>query len=191
MVRSRRVRMWRWRRNPLRRRSDLIEAWVVLTGWALVFVGSILAGLTSAGAFERDAERKRAESRRVPAVLVEDAQDRVSMRGTSDYRVWATVRWTATDGSTHTDEARVPVRARAGSTVTVWTDGNGRITVDPLTEGEARLHAVFGGVMVGTGAGGVVWGAVWVVRRGLERRRMAQWDTEWERIGTRWGWKAG
>jgi hypothetical protein len=59
------------------------------------------------------------------------------------------VRWTAADGSTHTDEARVPVRSRAGSTVTVWTDGNGRIVADPLTEGDARLHAISGGVLVG------------------------------------------
>lgn len=62
------------------------------------------------------------ERRRVPAVLVEDAEGRVPARGATDFRVWVTVRWTAADGSTHTDEARVPVRAEAGNHVTVWTD---------------------------------------------------------------------
>lgn len=71
------------------------------------------------------------------------------------------------------------------------TDGNGRIMADPLTEGDARLHAISGGVLVGMDVGGAVWGTVWAVRRGLERRRMAQWAAEWERIDTRWGWKAG
>ncbi|WP_443063316.1 hypothetical protein OG800_24170 [Streptomyces sp. NBC_00445] len=186
-----RVRLWRWRRSPLRRRSDLIEAWVVLAGWVLVLVGSLFAGLAAAAAVEQDAERQRRESRPIPGVLVEAAEDRAPPRGTSDYRVWATVRWTGADGSTRTDEARVSIRARVGSTVTVWTDGSGRIMPEPLTEGEARLHAISGGVLAAAGAGGMVWCAVWAVRLGLERRRMAQWAAEWERIDTRWGWKTG
>ncbi|MFE9765288.1 hypothetical protein ACFYPC_12290 [Streptomyces sp. NPDC005808] len=186
-----RVRLWRWRRNPLKRPSDVIEAWVVLAGWVLILVGSLIAGLVAAAAVERSAERQRAESREVPAVLVEDAEDRLPSRVGTDHRVWATVRWTSTDGSTHTDEARVTPRSRAGTTVTVWTDGNGQITAAPLTEGETQLHATWGGVLAGAGTGGLVWGAVWMVRLGLERHRMALWAAEWERISTRWGRKTG
>ncbi|MEV6939911.1 hypothetical protein AB0N19_37510, partial [Streptomyces sp. NPDC051132] len=36
-------------------------------------------------------------------------------------------------------------------------------------------------------AGALVWGGVWLVRDRLIRRRMAEWDEEWKRIGPRWG----
>ncbi|MBW8820836.1 MAG: hypothetical protein JF598_22125, partial [Streptomyces sp.] len=39
-----RVRGWRWRRNPLRRRSDVIEAWTVLAVAALMLLGAPLVG---------------------------------------------------------------------------------------------------------------------------------------------------
>lgn len=101
------------------------------------------------------------------------------------------VRWIAPDGTTHTDEARVPSKAPAGSTVTVWADKSGEIAAEPLTDGEIRLHASAGGVLAAAGAGGVVLGAAWAVRLGLERRGMAQWAAEWERFDTRKGWKTG
>ncbi|AVH54846.1 MULTISPECIES: Rv1733c family protein [Streptomyces] len=186
-----RVRLWRWRRNPLKRRSDVIEAWVVLAGWVIVLIGGLIAGLVAVAAVERSAERQRTERREVPAVLVEDAADRPPAGATTDHRVWAAVRWTEADGSTRTDEARVPPRTRAGSSVTVWTDQNGRITAAPLTEGEARLHAVSGGVLAAASTGGLVWGAVRAARSGLERRRLAEWAAEWERIDTRWRWRTG
>lgn len=189
--RFRRVRLWRWRSNPLRRRSDLVEAWIVLTAWVCALVGGLLAGLVTAHAVEAAAERQRAQRREVSAVLVEDAKDPVPARATTDYRVWATVNWTAPDGSTYRDEVRVPPKAPAGSTVTVWTDASGYITAEPLTDGEARLHAVSGGVLAAVGAGGTVLVAARIVRLRLDQRRLAQWTAEWERIDTRWGWKTG
>lgn len=189
--RCRKVRMWRWRSNPLRRRSDLVAAWVVLTAWVFALVGGLLAGLAAAHAVEAAAERQRAQSREVSAVVVEDAKDAVPARATTDYRVWATVRWTAPDGSTYTDEARVPPKAPAGSTVTVWTDADGYITAEPLSDGEARLHAVSGGVLAAVGVCGTVLGAAWVVRLRLEQRCLERWAAEWERIDTRRGWKTG
>lgn len=33
------VWLWRWRRNPLRRRSDALEAWIMLTAWAFTVLG--------------------------------------------------------------------------------------------------------------------------------------------------------
>ncbi|WP_341845978.1 Rv1733c family protein, partial [Streptomyces curacoi] len=193
MAASRRatVRLWRWRCNPLRRGSDVVEAWVVLLGWVFALVGGLLVGVMAADAVERDAERQRAERRQVPAVLVEDANDRLPERAATDYRVWATVRWAAPDGSTHRDEARVPSKTPAGSKITVWTDKNSEVTAEPLSDGETRVHAILGGVLTGAGAGGVVLCAAWAVRLGMDRRRLAQWAAEWELIDTRKGWKTG
>ncbi|MFF8968978.1 hypothetical protein [Streptomyces sp. NPDC014995] len=183
------MRLWRWRRNPLRRRSDLVEAWIVLAAWVCALLGGLVAGFATADAVEAEAARQRVQNRQVSAVLVEDAKDRVAARATTDHRVWATVRWTAPDGRTYTDEVRVAPKAPSGSTVPVWTDGKGRVTAEPLTEVESRLHAVSGGVLAAAAAGGTVLGLVWVVRLGLERRRLAQWAAEWERIDSRRGWQ--
>ncbi|WP_039931794.1 Rv1733c family protein [Streptomyces viridochromogenes] len=185
------VRGWRWRHNALKRRVDVVEAWVVLAGWVLALVGGVLAGLLAAGAVETAVERQRAERRQVAAVVVEDAPGPSMARSAGDHRVWGKVRWTAPDGTTHREQARVPARAPAGSTTPVWVNRSGDITAPPVSDVEAWLHTAVGGGLAGVFAGGVVLGAVWLTRLSLDRRRMAQWDAEWERIDTRRGWKTG
>ncbi|QYX75914.1 Rv1733c family protein [Streptomyces akebiae] len=186
-----RIRCWRWRRNPLRRLSDVIEAWIILAGWVLALAGGLYAGLAGADAVQRSADRQRTERREVPAALVEDAKGQVPARAAGDPRVWATVRWTAPDGSARTGKARVPATSPAGEQVTVWIDKSGHLTAPPLTDGQARSHAAAGGLLVAVGAGGIVLAAVSVARFHLNQRRMRQWAVEWERIDTRWGRKAG
>ncbi|MCK8437279.1 hypothetical protein G3I77_31050 [Streptomyces sp. D2-8] len=185
------VRWWRWRRNALKRRVDVVEAWVVLAGWVLALLVGLVAGLMAAGTVERAVDRQRAESRQVPAVLVKDAPGPSPAREASDQRVWGKVRWTAADGSAHREEARVPPRAPAGSTVSVWVNRSGDITTPPVSGGEAWLHIAVGGALAGAFAGCAVLGVTWVTHLALDRRRMAQWDAEWERIDTRRGWKTG
>ncbi|TXS52380.1 hypothetical protein EAO75_08810 [Streptomyces sp. uw30] len=186
-----RVRLWRWRRNPLRRRCDVVEAWVVLCGWLLALLGAVFGGIAAAEAVVHSAEQQRAESHRVTAVLVKDAEDPGPARVTSDHLVWATVRWTDANGSVRTDEARVAPKTKAGGKVEVWTDRSGVLPKEPLSETEILLHAVAGGVLAGAGAAGVVLGSAWVVRLGMERRRLQQWAAEWEQLDTPWGWKTG
>ncbi|WP_059082510.1 Rv1733c family protein [Streptomyces scabiei] len=185
------VRCWRWRRNPLRRLSDVIEAWIILAGWVMALVGGLYAGLAAADAIERSADRQRTERREVSAVLAEDAKGKVPARAAGDPRVWATVRWTAPDGSTRTGEARVSATSPAGDRVTVWIDKSGHLTAPPLTDGQARSHAAAGGLLVATGVGGIALAAVRVARFHLNQRRMEQWAVEWERVDTRWGRKTG
>ncbi|MFC8141022.1 hypothetical protein ACFUKV_04525 [Streptomyces paradoxus] len=185
------VRWWRWRRNALKRRVDVVEAWVVLAGWVLALLGGLVAGMLAAGTVERAAERQRAESRQVTAVVVEDAPGPCPARTASDHRVWGKVRWTAPDGSTHREEARVAPRAPAGSTISVWVNRSGDVTSRPVSSGEVWLHTAMGGALAGFFAGGTVLAAAWLTRLALDRRRLAQWDAEWERIDTRRGWKTG
>ncbi|OXS36673.1 Rv1733c family protein [Streptomyces sp. XY006] len=185
------VRWWRWRRNALKRRVDVVEAWVVLAGWVCALLGGAAGGLSAAAAVDRAVERQRAESRRVSAVLVEDAPGPSPARAASDQRVWGTVRWTAPDGSAHRNEARVPPRAPAGSTIPVWVDRRGDLTTAPVSDGEAWLHTALGGTLAGSFAAGTLLGAAWLTRLCLDRHRMAAWDAEWERLDTRRGWKTG
>ncbi|MFE0516798.1 hypothetical protein ACFW2E_44850, partial [Streptomyces sp. NPDC058964] len=113
---------WRWRSNPLRRRSDTVEAWIVLATWILALVGGIIAGALAAVMVDGNLAARRAEVHPVSAVLTRDSVDAVpAAGGYDDSRVWATVRWTAADGSVHTDRAKVTPGIAAGSRVTVWT----------------------------------------------------------------------
>ncbi|MFD4525736.1 hypothetical protein ACFWP7_17760 [Streptomyces sp. NPDC058470] len=184
------VWLWRWRRNPLRRRSDALEAWVVLVAWALTVFGGVLSGLAAAQSVEHGLARQRAEWHSVPAQLMADATESTRTESGAD-RVWAKVRWTAPDGSARTGQARVDTGTTEGTPVTVWTDPEGRLVTRPATASQAQLRASMVGVLIGlsVAAGPFVCGQL--VRGRLERRRMDQWDEEWERFGPIWGRRTG
>ncbi|WP_037890862.1 Rv1733c family protein [Streptomyces viridochromogenes] len=183
------VWLWRWRRNPLKRRADAVEAWALLAAWVLTVLTGVLAGLTTAGTVEHSMARERVEWRPVVALLTERAPGTADSRsGTaSGEHVWAKVRWYAPDGSPHTGQARVRPGSGVGTPVTVWTDAQGRLVTRPATESEARSRAALVGGLAGVCAGFVPFVAGRAVRRRLESRRIDQWGHEWARVGPLWG----
>src|SRR5688572_15293030 len=88
------VWLWRWRRNPLSRRGDRMESWVLLVAWTLTLFGGVAAGLVAADSVESGLARQRAEWRQVGAVLTEDAPEPAGTSSTGTEKVWAKVRWT-------------------------------------------------------------------------------------------------
>ncbi|MFF7980154.1 hypothetical protein ACFZDK_13635 [Streptomyces sp. NPDC007901] len=193
MVRTRgaRVRMWRLRRNPLRRRSDVVDAWILLAAWLIALAVGLITGLAAGSAVDHQLDRQRAERRTVPAVLTANAPGRTSASAVDDGRVWATVRWTAPDGSTHTGRTTVHPGAKAGTPVTVWIDRQGRLTSEPLAPVDAAFQVTWTGVLVALTTGGAVLGVTQLVRLRLERRRLERWDEEWARVDSPKGWKTG
>ncbi|MFD1657703.1 hypothetical protein ACFSL4_05575 [Streptomyces caeni] len=185
------VWLWRWRRNPLRRGSDVLEAWLVLAVWVLIVVGGVLTGLAATHAVERGMARERAEWRPVVALLSQDAPRAAAARVSRPARVWAKVRWTGTDGSPHSGLARVAAGSPTGTAVTVWTDRDGSVVSRPATASEARTRAAAVGALAGVGVGVVPFTSGRIIRGCLERRRMAQWDEAWARFGRTWGHKTG
>lgn len=175
-----RVWLWRWRRSPLRRRSDRAEAWIVLGTWVLALLGAVLAGVATADAMERGMAKNRAQTRAVSAVLTENATE--SELGT----VWVKVRWTDANGGSHTDRTKVDADTTAGTTVTVWVNREDELVSKPVAPSEARLQAAAGGVLVALGAGTGVLVAGRLPRALLERWRLAEWEAEWERVGPGW-----
>ncbi|MFD0392491.1 hypothetical protein ACFQ3Z_05450 [Streptomyces nogalater] len=101
------MRLWRWRRNPLKRHSDVVEAWIVLVGWLLVLLVGTVAGVAAAQTSESAFTARLARLQPVSAVLTDGAARTPAAGGGYDGRVWATVRWTDADGSVHTGHARV------------------------------------------------------------------------------------
>ncbi|MFG2634662.1 hypothetical protein ACGFX8_12150 [Streptomyces sp. NPDC048362] len=182
------VRLWRWRRNSLRRHSDVVEGWIVLATWVLALLCAAVVGVVATQASDSAFSARRAHLHTVTAVLTADAaKSPRDGTGYDDGRVWASVRWTDADGSRHTDRTKVYPGAPAGSRLTVWTNQTHRVVPPPVTGASAGLQAALTGVLVGPSAGAAVWGVGWVVRSRLIRRRMAEWDEEWKHIGPRWG----
>ncbi|MFG3089316.1 hypothetical protein ACGGAI_17010 [Streptomyces antibioticus] len=189
--RGRKVWWWRWRRNPLKRRADTVEAWVVLGAWTLTLLVGALAGWAAIGAVERSLARERVEWRPLVGRLTGQAPGQSTGGSARGDHVWAEVGWTGPDGSAHTGQVRVASGSPAGTPVTLWTDGRGRLVTQPVTPAQARLRAVLVGCLAGAGAATFPYAAGHCLRSRLERRRIRQWDTDWAEFEAVWGRRMG
>ncbi|MFF4899906.1 hypothetical protein [Streptomyces sp. NPDC001068] len=183
------VWLWRWRRNPLKRPGDALEAWVLLGAWLFTLVAGVVGGLAAARSVEDGLARERAQWHPVVAHVLDRAPGRPGPESGSSggERVWARVGWTVSDGSAHTGQARVAAGSAIGTPVTVWSDPQGHLVTRPATASEAHVRSALIGGLVGLSTAAVPFVAGLVVRGRLERRRMDRWDAEWARFGPQWG----
>ncbi|CAL9353051.1 hypothetical protein SUDANB58_00503 [Streptomyces sp. enrichment culture] len=189
--------LWRWRRNPLCRTTDLVEAWVALAALLLMLLSAPVTGLLVGGAAQRalqEAVREQHASRQPVTATVVRELDRTSLDIDPETGAAAGLRsrvladWTAPDG---TERRGVVMTAlgdpRPGDRFRVWTDRQGRAAARPLDPAAATTHAVlagFGAALVA--AGGVETARRLIVWR-MVRRRYARLDQAWNRVGPDWG----
>ncbi|MET8944061.1 hypothetical protein ABZX30_10840 [Streptomyces sp. NPDC004542] len=185
-----RVPLWRWRSNPVRRRDDVLEAWLLLVMWVLVAVGGTAAGVVTARAADQGFARQRADRTPVRAVLLDDVP-RTPTSGTGGNLASARVRWTASDGSPRTGRTLVAGGKTGGSAVRVWIDGRGKLGTRPPSVTAAAVEAGCLGASAALAVTGLVLGAGSVGRKLLDCRRIQQWDREWTLVGPQWGHKTG
>jgi hypothetical protein len=186
-----RVCGWRWQRNPLRRHSDVVEAWAVLVVAVLLFVVAPLVGVAAglrahsqAGALAAAARASRHEVR---AQVIGDPPRRVSaVEGDRQNPYRAQVRWTEPGKVTRTAWTRVPAGTRTGDTVSVWFDAQGRPVAPPPDDTAVWQHSVTIGVCAAGGTAAVVLFGHALERRIALRHRMAEWEREWAETGPRW-----
>lgn len=176
------IRGMRPDRNPLRRKSDRIETFVLAGSLAAAIAAAPFAAHLAgeAGyAAARHAERSElSSSHEVKAVLLRSAGGTTT--GYSLQSAFpAQVRWTGPGGRIHAGQVMVPVAMRKGATIDIWVDAAGRVITPPLqpaqVAGQADLAAT--GAIAGL-ALLYICEAV-VVRQLLNRRRLAAWDAEW------------
>lgn len=192
------VGLRRWRHNPLRRKTDLVEAWVALGALVLLFLAVPAIGWISGTATDetlrrtiraQHEDRHRTEAR-VVRLATGSARVMYDPETSAERETGRPViaKWTAPDGSRHTGAVRsAPATVRAGDTFPVWTDHGGELTERPTDLTTARTHAVLAGIGVAALAAGLVEAARRMVVRKLNQRRYARLDLAWAQAGPDWG----
>jgi hypothetical protein len=176
-------------RNPLTRRSDLIEVWLVPAAIAaFLALSPLVAGAAGMWVHADNAAAHRAQAawHRVTAVLLQAAPGpMMSDNGGNSWVAWTAARWTAGGRS---QLGRVPAAAgtRAGSTVPVWLDRAGNARLPPLTADQARGRVIEAASVALAGLAILLAGMALLGRWVLDRRRLASWETAWLSVGPQW-----
>jgi hypothetical protein len=180
--------------NPLRRRSDVIAAWLLPAAILLFFaLGPVIYTITGMRVRADNAAAQRAEAtwHHVQGTLLqESAGPQQQGSGANSWTVLAPVRWVL-DGRPHTADIFVPSDTPAGSHVAVLLDRAGKLEMPPLTAAQLD-NRVFADALVALAALAVLLTCLkWGIRRMLDRRRLAGWETEWLAVGPRWSRQQG
>ncbi|MFR9796910.1 hypothetical protein ACL02U_13530 [Streptomyces sp. MS06] len=189
--------LWRWRRNPLCRATDLAEAWLALVALLLVAVAApvtgVLTGRSAQDSLQRTVRAQHRTRHLVTATVVRETGSSAPEAdpGSAALRVLRSrvvADWTAPDGLRHEGPLIAPLeKPRRGDRFAIWTDSHGNTVARPLDAATATMHAVLAGLGVALlAAGGVVLGRRLVLGL-LVRRRYAHWDRAWGRAGPDWG----
>ncbi|MGW7413989.1 Rv1733c family protein [Streptomyces sp. NPDC054863] len=189
--------VWRWRDSPLRRGTDLVEAWVALGALLLIVFAAPAAGLAvglRANASLQHAVRVQQQERHATTGLVLRPLREQRTYGEAEAGagypgpVGVLARWTAYDGSRHTGRATTARRtADPGDTFPLWTDDRGRIVNRPVDASTAAVQAALTGIGAAALAGGLAHGARLLVVRRLVQRRYEHLDRAWAKAGPEWG----
>ena len=189
--------LWRWRHNPLRRTTDLAEAWLALAALLLILVAAPLFGFLIGGlaqdALQQSVREQRLDRHPVVATVVKKADrtpldpDPETASGRDSHnRVIAD--WTGPDGTARHGTVMAALNSpRRGDHFTVWTDESGRIVGRPLDTATATTHAVLAGFGVAAFCTALVEGSRRLVVWRMVRRRYDRWDQAWSQAGPDWG----
>jgi hypothetical protein len=176
-------------RNPLRRRIDRVEAYLLAGLFVAAATGAPLAAQAASRAAYSGALRTQQEQlatrQQVKAKLTEPAGS--SMNGyTLSEEVPTSATWKSATGVPGSGHVLAESGRSEGSVVIVWTTPNGHQANPPLTaaqvagQGDAGALGAVAGVIVAflTGTG--------VVRYVMYRRRMAAWEADWLLTAPTW-----
>ncbi|MGP2442177.1 Rv1733c family protein [Streptomyces sp. JW3] len=189
--------LWRWRHNPLRRATDLAEAWVALATLLFMLcvapVLGVLVGTAADDALRRSVHDQQQTRHRVTATVVREL-DRSPLdvdpetAAAGDLRSRVLAEWTAPDGSARHGPVLASIDSpHAGDRFGIWTDQHGRTVARPLDAATAATHAVLAGTGAALAAAALAEGARRLVLWRMVRRRYARLDRAWDRAGPDWG----
>ncbi|MEV2246665.1 hypothetical protein [Streptomyces sp. NPDC049970] len=189
----------RWRRNPVCRPTDRLEAWVALAALLLMVVVAPVLGWLSGSltddALQRSVRAQHAHRHLTPAVVVREAsgtsrfaQDPEAAVAEDTARTSVVAGWRAPDGTARTGKVSTTSAVAApGTRIRVWTDDRGFPATRPMDAATARTHAVLAGIGVTLLAGGLTETARRLVVWRMMQRRYTRLDHAWAEVGPDWG----
>jgi hypothetical protein len=177
-------------RNPLRRASDRVEAWIRV-GLVALFVtlgplAAVAAGHWAYHAQVAAINAQAANTHAVKAVLLEPTTTSGDMAlARLGGQVWARAQWERAGAPPQTGEVPVPAGLPTGSAVTVWLSTSGQVTGPPDRGGFVDA-IVFAAMMALAIVGIMLAGALRVTQVFLNRRRLDAWEKAWSATEPRW-----
>jgi len=175
--------------NPLRRRADLVDAWLSPAALVMFLVLGPLLGLGAVAWMHGDNDGLQQAARTwhpVTAVLLRAAPGPLQAdNGANDWLTWEPAQWQA-GGSVRSGAVPVAAGTPAGASVPVWLDRAGHVRVPPLTTGQAGDRVVVAALITLAALAALLAALVLVFRYVLNRQRVASWGDAWRSIGPQW-----
>ncbi|MEV6025652.1 hypothetical protein [Streptomyces sp. NPDC052036] len=191
------VGLWRWRRNPLRRTSDLVEAWLALVAMVLVLAAAPVAGTVIGTIAQNSLQRAVRDQQRTHHQVAATVVRRLNRAPVEPDPESPTTRqrqsrvladWTAPDGTARHGTVLAALDSpHRGDQFVLWTDDQGRIVARPLDGETATTHAVLAGFGAAVMAAGLIEAGRRMIVWRMLQRRYARWDQAWDKAGPDWG----
>jgi hypothetical protein len=176
-------------RNPLRRRWDVIDGWLLPAAIAaFLILGPLAATVAGLWVHADNVAVQHVDKswHQVRAVLLEPVPGPLfSGNGADSWLVWSPARWVA-DGHARTGDVPVPAGTSADTTVTVWLNRAGKVQAPPLTAAGARNRIVIAALLALACLAAVLTVAAVAARWVLDRKRIAGWEAGWLAVGPQW-----
>ena len=96
-------------------------------------------------------------------------------------------RWQAPGGQPQADEVAVPATdAQTGSRVPLWVNRSGQVTGPPLAGSQLSKRVIGAQVLAEVTLAALLLGLAALARWQLNRRRLADWESDWATTGPGW-----
>lgn len=183
-------RLW-MSNNRLRRRMDRIEAWITAGLLVVFLVGAPLSWFAAGRWAEQGVVREQHAQqswRQVAAVLLEAAPAEPQFEFGLPWNpaVMVLAHWMGPDGKDQIGQIPVKAGSWVGRTVQVWVDTLGRPTGPPLPASVLAERVTSAKTLAPATLALLLLGLGWLVRRVMNRRRLAAWEADWALTGPRW-----
>jgi len=172
--------------SPLRRRTDKIAVCLAALLVVVFLLGAPVVSMVAIGAAGRMAAGQQVtRSWRQVSAVVQKAAPAPPAWELSGYS-WVRARWTAPDGRARAGQIPVSTAAAVGQTVRVWVDAAGTPTGPPPNPGAVIADQAAAALAAVVTLGVTLVCLMCAVRWALNRRRLANWETEWAAVGPQW-----
>ena len=173
-------------RNALRRPVDRIEGAILVALYAAFGVAVAIACIV--GTHTYHVQRAATVGLRpASALLLQDgpSADGMGRVGQAEAR-WFVPGSGEQSGELTTATAPDIAGAVAGARISVWLNRSGQPAGPPADQTVMILYSLVAGAMVAAPAGMALLGVYALSRRALDRRRLAAWESAWDRTGPSW-----